>query len=161
VGPGSRIGTLLRLHHRSGLLLPGGTAGRVGGALPRDHAVPVEYAQVLFHLSPLRAHADEDIDELAAASGAAGHADVPQGSWGVIAPTDGVFYSAPAPGAPPFVRVGSRIARGQPIGLVEVMKTFNQILYGGQGLPEEADVIETRCSDREEIRAGQVLIVVR
>jgi biotin carboxyl carrier protein len=48
-----------------------------------------------------------------------------------VAPTNGVFYGRPAPDAEPFVRVGERIAIGQPIGLIEVMKTFNQILFEG------------------------------
>ena len=52
-------------------------------------------------------------------------------------------------------------ARGQVVGLVEVMKTFNQIQYGGAGLPEEAEVLEIRADEGAEIRAGQVLVVVR
>ncbi len=41
------------------------------------------------------------------------------------------------------------------------MKTFNQILYEGPGFPDQAEVIEIRVRDAEEVRAGQVLIVVR
>ena len=41
------------------------------------------------------------------------------------------------------------------------MKTFNQIVYGGGGFPEEATVVEVRCGDAEEVAAGQVLVVVR
>jgi len=61
----------------------------------------------------------------------------------------------------PFVEVGARVAAGQPVGLVEVMKTFNQIHYGGPGWPEHAEVVEVRADDGEEVSAGQVLIVVR
>ena len=45
--------------------------------------------------------------------------------------------------------------------LLEVMKTFNQIGYGGAGFPEDAEVVEVRVADRDEVRAGQVLVVVR
>ena len=41
------------------------------------------------------------------------------------------------------------------------MKTFNQILYDGPGVPDEAEVVEVRASDAQEVAAGQVLIVVR
>ena len=37
------------------------------------------------------------------------------------------------------VEAGQKIHTGQPVGLVEVMKTFNQILYEGAGRPEEAE----------------------
>ena len=47
------------------------------------------------------------------------------------------------------------------MGLVEVMKTFNQIQYGWPGLPDEAEVIEIRVEEGAEIRAGQILVVVR
>jgi acetyl-CoA carboxylase biotin carboxyl carrier protein len=157
LGPGSRIGTLAQGNRTRALLIPEGVSGTIADGLPKDRVVPVEFGQVLFHLHVLAAGAHDSI----ARSSAAGEAsDLPAGSFGVAAPTDGIFYASPAPGAPPFVHVGSRIAAGQPVGLVEVMKTFNQILYGGAGLPGEAEVREVRCADREEIRAGQLLIVV-
>lgn len=45
----------------------------------------------------------------------------------VTAPSIGTFYRAPAPGAAPFVEVGSTVEEGQSLGLVEVMKLFNTI----------------------------------
>ena len=50
----------------------------------------------------------------------------PAGSF-VAAPLTGVFYAAPSPGAAPLVAVGQVIAAGQPIGLIEAMKLFNEI----------------------------------
>jgi hypothetical protein len=41
------------------------------------------------------------------------------------------------------------------------MKTFNQVLYGGADLPDAATVLEIRAEDGAEIRAGQVLLLVR
>jgi acetyl-CoA carboxylase biotin carboxyl carrier protein len=40
----------------------------------------------------------------------------------VRAPTVGVFYEAPEPGAQPFVSVGDTVVAGQQIGIVEAMK---------------------------------------
>ena len=45
----------------------------------------------------------------------------------VTSPMVGVAYLAPEPGAAPFVTVGSRVAQGQTLLLIEAMKTFNQI----------------------------------
>lgn len=160
VGPGSRVGELVHLERRYALVLPDGVAGRLFGEVPRDRAVPVEYGAQLFALAPL---GDADRAGLAqerrAVSGAS--EGVPEGQHAVVAPTDGVFYSRPAPGAPPFVEPGARVRQGSAIGLIEVMKTFSRIEYGGPGLPEEAEVVEVRASDSAEVRAGDVLVVVR
>ena len=84
-----------------------------------------------------------------------------EGEHAILAPTDGVYYGRPTPDASPFVERGSRVQRGQPIGLVEVMKTFNQILYEGDDLPGEAEIVDIRAEDGDEIAAGSVLMVVR
>lgn len=161
VGPGSRVGRLDQLNHRSVLALPDGAAGRVRGSIPSDRVVPVEYAQVLFELEPLGAGDREHLIGEAEVSGVTTVAGLPPGHRPVVAPTDGVFYRSPRPGARPFVGPGDRVREGQPVGLVEVMKTFGQVLYGGAGLPDEAEVVEVRVEDGAEIRAGQVLLVVR
>jgi acetyl-CoA carboxylase biotin carboxyl carrier protein len=45
----------------------------------------------------------------------------------VTAPVVGVFYRAPAPGADPFVEVGSRVSAGDPLCILEAMKLMNEI----------------------------------
>jgi len=45
----------------------------------------------------------------------------------VTSPMVGVAYLSPEPGSPPFVTVGSKVAQGQTLLLIEAMKTFNQI----------------------------------
>ena len=45
----------------------------------------------------------------------------------VNAPLTGIFYAASSPGAAPLISVGSIVAVGQPIGLIEAMKLFNEI----------------------------------
>jgi acetyl-CoA carboxylase biotin carboxyl carrier protein len=42
--------------------------------------------------------------------------------WQMSAPTVGVFYRAPEPGAKPFVDVGDQVRVGQQVGIVEAMK---------------------------------------
>ncbi len=161
LGAGSRIGYLFQLNRRCRLLLPEGAAGRVSGGLPHRRSAAVEYGQLLFRLSPVEAGGvAESLEE----PGTLGHpagVDLPTGARAVVAPTDGVFYRSPSPDAPPFVETGQRIQLGQAVGLVEVMKTFNQILYEGPGFAEQAEVLEVRAADAQEVRAGDVLVVVR
>ena len=45
----------------------------------------------------------------------------------ITAPLTGVFYLSPSPQSPPFVQVGSAVASGDVIGLIEAMKLFNEI----------------------------------
>ncbi|MEI6271782.1 MAG: biotin/lipoyl-containing protein, partial [Chloroflexota bacterium] len=45
----------------------------------------------------------------------------------VNAPLTGIFYAAATPGADPMIAVGQTISIGQPIGLIEAMKLFNEI----------------------------------
>ncbi len=161
LGPGSPVGLLDHLNRRYALALPDGVAGRLSGGLPQERVVAVEYGQVLFLLEPLAAGDLARLDPEAGVPGAPTSQGLPAGHHAVVAPTDGVFYRAPRPGAPPFVTPGDTIRDGQPVGLVEVMKTFGPVLYGGPGLPGEAEVIEVRAEDGAEIRAGQVLVVVR
>lgn len=158
VGPGSRVGRLRSLNRRVDLVMPDGVAGTV---LPLGHArvEPVGYGQLLFRLDP-RPFGPGGTSPSKRARGSA-EAGLPRGARAVTAPTDGVFYSRPSPAAAPFVQVGDRLRLGQPVGLVEVMKTFHQIVYEGPGFPERAEVLELRCVDGEEVRAGQALVVVR
>jgi len=45
----------------------------------------------------------------------------------IASPMVGVVYLAPEPGAAPLVTVGSKVAQGQTLLLIEAMKTFNQV----------------------------------
>ena len=51
----------------------------------------------------------------------------------VLAPLTGLFYSAPSPGAEPYVREGAEVHVGQVIGLIEAMKLFNEIKSDAAG----------------------------
>jgi len=45
----------------------------------------------------------------------------------VKSPMVGTFYTAPAPGSPPFVSVGQKVAAGDVLCIIEAMKMMNQI----------------------------------
>ena len=45
----------------------------------------------------------------------------------VKSPMIGTFYLTPSPGNPPFVNVGDKVKKGQPLCVIEAMKLFNEI----------------------------------
>jgi acetyl-CoA carboxylase biotin carboxyl carrier protein len=65
----------------------------------------------------------------------------------------GTFYAAPAPGEPPFVRVGDRVRAGQTLGIVEAMKTMNEV-----EAPANGEIIEILVENGQPIEFGQVLM---
>lgn len=62
----------------------------------------------------------------AVAAPAAPAAAEPEGET-VNAPMVGTFYAASAPEQPPFVKVGDRVRKGQPVCLLEAMKMMSEI----------------------------------
>jgi acetyl-CoA carboxylase biotin carboxyl carrier protein len=45
----------------------------------------------------------------------------------VTAPMVGKFYAAASPSDPPYVQAGTKVAAGETVGLIEVMKVFTSI----------------------------------
>lgn len=45
----------------------------------------------------------------------------------IKAPMSGIFYRAPSPASPPYVREGDSVKEGQVICVIEAMKVFNEI----------------------------------
>lgn len=58
----------------------------------------------------------------------------------IEAPVMGVFYRSPAPGEPSFVDVGDVVEIGQPIGVIEAMKVFSEVLAESAGRVREIPV---------------------
>lgn len=50
-----------------------------------------------------------------------------EGEQIMVAPMVGTFYSAPAPNADPYVKIGESVEAGQTIGIIEAMKMMNEI----------------------------------
>ena len=51
----------------------------------------------------------------------------------IKAPMLGTFYSAPKPGAPPFVEVGRLVSEDDSVCIIEVMKLFNTVKANVRG----------------------------
>src|SRR5690349_447958 len=70
----------------------------------------------------------------------------------VKSPMVGTFYSAPEPGAKPYVSVGSRVSKGQILCIIEAMKIMNEIESEVAGV-----VTEVLASDAQPVEYGQPL----
>jgi biotin carboxyl carrier protein len=71
----------------------------------------------------------------------------------ILSPLPGTFYSKPAPDQPAFKKVGDTVAVGDVIGLIEVMKSFNEIVSDQSGT-----ITAFVAEDEEPVMAGQPLI---
>ncbi len=59
---------------------------------------------------------------------------MPPGTVAIRAPMLGTFYRSPSPTEPPFVEVGKRVAADDPVCLIEIMKLFNTVNAGVDGV---------------------------
>ena len=75
-------------------------------------------------------------------------------------PMVGTAYLAPEPGAAPFVEVGTRVAQGQTILIIEAMKTMNQIPAPQAGTVT-AILVEQRPAGRVRRAAGDHRVASR
>ena len=79
----------------------------------------------------------------------------PEGNQ-VKAPLVGTFYSASAPDAAPFVKVGDTVKKGQVLGIIEAMKLMNEIESEYEGVVE-AILVE----NGQMVEYGQNLFTIR
>src|SRR5437899_11712702 len=73
----------------------------------------------------------------------------------VPSPMVGTAYRAPEPGAKPFVDVGSTVALGDTLLIVEAMKTLNQIPS-----PRAGTVTQILFEDGQPVEYGEPLMIV-
>jgi acetyl-CoA carboxylase biotin carboxyl carrier protein len=161
LNPFDRVITMKVLNVRYVLRLPRDVHGRVTETFIPNSYTPVAYGQPLARLDPrvLEAGAAGS-DDLAGAQSATGQAE-DTGLITVAAPSDGIFYRRPSPDSPAYVEVGSSVVSGSMLGLVEIMKCFHQITYGGLDLPEKGRIAKILAEDASEVRFGQVLFQVK
>jgi len=163
VTPGDRIGDLEVLGVRHALVAPAGARGLVvvdasHGSPPAEPGVPrparrgVDWDAPFLVLDPEAA--GEVAAEAAAQEAAAG------GTAALVfrAPSSGRYYARPSPDEPPYVAQGDVVTAGQTVGLLEVMKTFSRMTYGGAGLPERARVLRVVPPDESDLDQGAVVL---
>lgn len=170
LSPGQVAGRLTTLGVVCDLVVPkniwgaadGDASATLGGIVrsipPKRTQEPVAYLQVLFELSRVETDAFRvgagSTDKSPATAGAPSRP-------GLRSPQTGRFYHRGAPGEPSMCEVGRELVAGTPIGLIEVMKTFTQVVYQpGPGLPERARILRVLARDGADIDEGAVLIEV-
>jgi acetyl-CoA carboxylase biotin carboxyl carrier protein len=153
VQPCEVIGELTVLGAVSRVLAPRESRGAVIAGF-RTGTVAVDVGAVLFSLDrALAADAGAAASSTTAASAA-------KGGLAVCAPSSGRFYGRPGPGKAAFVSPGDVIKEGHTVCLLEVMKTFHRVTYGGPGLPAEARVVAVAVADEADVNSGDVLVRV-
>jgi acetyl-CoA carboxylase biotin carboxyl carrier protein len=64
----------------------------------------------------------------------------------------GTFYRSAAPDAPPYVDRGTRVAKGDPLCIIEAMKLMNELESEVEGR-----VVEVLAENAQPVEYGQVL----
>jgi biotin carboxyl carrier protein len=70
----------------------------------------------------------------------------------ILSPLPGTFYRKPAPDKPSYKEDGDKVAAGDVIGLVEVMKSFNEVKADVTGR-----VVRFLVENEDAVMAGQPL----
>jgi acetyl-CoA carboxylase biotin carboxyl carrier protein len=86
---------------------------------------------------------------------AAAPADPAKHPGAVTSPMVGTAYIGPAPGAKPFVDVGSKVIAGETLLIVEAMKTMNQI-----PAPRAGTVTKILVEDGQPVEYGEPLMII-
>lgn len=70
-------------------------------------------------------------------------------------PMAGTFYRSPAPGEPPFVKVGDKVQKGQILCIIEAMKLMNEIEADQSGT-----IVEVVAEDGKPVSFETTLFVI-
>ncbi|KAI4302060.1 hypothetical protein L6164_035278 [Bauhinia variegata] len=70
-------------------------------------------------------------------------------------PMAGTFYRSPAPGEPPFVKVGGKVKKGQVLCIIEAMKLMNEIEADQSGT-----VVDILVQDGKPVSVDTPLFVI-
>ncbi len=73
----------------------------------------------------------------------------------VNSPMVGTFYRSPAPDAPPYAEVGTRVAEGDTLCIIEAMKLMNELESEVSGT-----IVEVCVDNAQPVEFGQVLFRV-
>jgi acetyl-CoA carboxylase biotin carboxyl carrier protein len=151
--PGASLGMLEVLGALEPIVAPKSVAGRVVEVFePKLARRAVDAATVLLVLDPNALGGSVEVAATSAARAAEGLV--------FRSPMSGRIYRKPSPNDPPFVEVGQVLTTGQTVCLLEVMKTFNRVTYGGDDLPARAKVKAILAEDGADLDGGDVILVL-
>src|SRR3954469_9209002 len=90
-----------------------------------------------------------------AAAAAAAPADPAKHPGAVTSPMVGTAYRGAAPGAAPFVDLGSKVVVGETLLIIEAMKTMNQT-----PAPRSGTVTQILIEDGQPVEFGEPLVII-
>lgn len=73
----------------------------------------------------------------------------------IKSPMVGIFYAAPAPDAEPFVKVGSKVKKGDTLCIIEAMKLMNDVVAESDG-----EIVEICAENGSLVEFGQILFKI-
>lgn len=117
---------------------------------------PVQAAQIQ-HYAPtpaVSAAAPASAGSAPAAVSTPAPSEAPKGHT-VRSPMVGTYYSAAAPGSPPFVKKGQSVKIGDTLCVIEAMKMFNQVESDAAGM-----VVEILVENGQPVEFDQPLYVI-
>ncbi len=115
---------------------------------PAPMPIPVPVAAAGAYAAPAAA--------AAAPAAVPGVPAVPPGGVTVKAGMMGIFYRAPSPSSPPYIKEGEKVSAGQIIGMIEAMKVFNEIKA-----EFDCTVVKALLENGKPVKLGQDIFLVR
>lgn len=161
LNPFDQVITMKVLNQRYVLRLPRNVHGQVTETFIPNAYTPVAYGQSIARVDPRVLTGGPQASGTTPGAGVATGEAADSDLITVKAPSDGIFYRRPSPDSPSYVEVGSKVSTGGMLGLVEIMKCFHQITYGGLGLPENGQVVKILAEDAAEVGFGQPLFHIK
>ncbi len=73
----------------------------------------------------------------------------------IKSPMVGIFYAAPSPEAEPFVKVGSKVKKGDTLCIIEAMKLMNDVVA-----EEDGEIVEICAENGSLVEFGQTLFKI-
>jgi acetyl-CoA carboxylase biotin carboxyl carrier protein len=110
----------------------------------------ISQAQAQPIITPVTTHTNQDIETVPVIN----NSESSLNKY-VKSPMVGTCYLSPEPGSKPFIQVGSKINKGDPIIIIEAMKTFNTIPSTESGIVKNILV-----NDGQPIEFGEDIIEV-
>ncbi len=73
----------------------------------------------------------------------------------INSPMVGTFYASPSPDAPPFVKIGDKVKKGQTLCILEAMKIMNEL-----EAEYDCTIVDVLVEDGEAIEYDKPLFVI-
>lgn len=153
--PGELLGRIEQLGQLIEVEVPSGAMGRVVEVEEEHGRAAVGYGTSLVVLDPRSA----GVEPTARNGESDAEGSFEEAALVLRAPMGGRLFLRPGPDKPAFVTEGDTVKDGQTVALIEVMKTFNRVVYG-DGLPSPARVKTILVEDGADVTGGDVLLSV-